>query len=228
MTPHYTYHVGEKFHEDGSVRTYPGATVICFASPDDAIYQAGEGLQADLLVQPYGGKFALLPPSSFHMTVFSLILDAKRIPSEWSDQMRLDSSLALMDSFFIKMTATVPPPAQLRMCMTWIGGRGLSFRLSPADEATYLALREYRQRLSQATGVRHPDFDTYEYHLTLAYQLQVLTPDEEAAFRAWRDAQGERLRCEIGVFATPAPMLTFFDDMFRFVPTDERASLSTR
>jgi hypothetical protein len=228
MTTHYTYHVGEKFHEDGSVRTYPGATVICFASPDDAICRAGERLQAELRAQPYGGKFALLPPSSFHMTVFSLLLDAKRTREEWSMRMPLDSPLAEMDAFFVLTVATVPPPRSFRMCTTFVGGHGLSFRLSPADEATYLALRAYRSLLSGATGVRHPDFETYEYHLTLAYQLQVLTPDEERAFRAWRDAQGDALRCELGVFETPPPVLTFFDDMFRFVPQEEYATLTTR
>jgi hypothetical protein len=162
------------------------------------------------------------------MTVFSLILDAKRTPEEWSARMALDAGLPEMDAFFVRMVETVTPPHQLRMCMTWIGGRGLSFRLSPADEATYLALRDYRNQLSETTGVCHPDFETYEYHLTLAYGLQVLTPDEESAFRQWRDAQGEALRCEIGVFETPAPVLTFFDDMFRFVRKEDYATLTTR
>jgi hypothetical protein len=228
MTPQYTHHVGEKFYADSSARAYPGVTIICFASLDDAIYKAGMRLQAGLLAQPFGTKFALLPPTSFHMTVFSLILDAKRIASEWSSQMPLDTPLTNMDRFFSETVATVIPPAGFRMCMTWIGGRGLSFRLSPADEATYLALRNYRAQVSEATGVRHPDYETYEYHLTLAYQLQVLSSEEEAAFRTWRDAQGEVMRGEIGVFQTPPPMLTFFDDMFRFVPKADYATLTTR
>jgi hypothetical protein len=228
MTDAFTYHVGEKFNEDGSVRPYPGVTIICFAQASDALYQAGVQVQAGLQQQPYGHKFALLPPPSFHMTVFSLILDAQRDPSYWSPSLPLDAPLAQADAFFEARVAAVPPPAGLRMCLTYIGGRGLSFRLSPADEHTYDALRAYRAHIAQATGVRHPDHDTYEFHLTLAYNLQVLTHEENQAFGRWRTAQGEALRCAVGIFAPLPPVLTFFDDMFRFVPWQERHTLVSR
>jgi hypothetical protein len=228
MTNTFTYHVGEKFNEDGSVRQYPGVTIICFAQPSDALYQAGVQVQEGLLQQPYGHKFALLPPSSFHMTVFSLILDAYREPAYWTPLLSLDAPLAEADAFFEERVATVPPPDKLRMCLTYIGGRGLSFRLSPADEHTYDALRAYRGQIAQATGVRYPDHDTYEFHLTLAYNLRVLTDEEAQAFGRWRAAQGEALRCAVGVFAPPPPVLTFFDDMFRFVPSHERHTLVSR
>jgi hypothetical protein len=227
-TPDYTFHVGEKFHADGSVRAFPGVTIISFATPDMPIYQAGERLQHALMQQPYGHKFALLPPSSFHMTVFSLVCYERRSSDEWTDQLPLDTPMEEADAFFLARATTVPAPQQLRMCMTFVGGWGMSFRLHPADEATYLALRGYRTAIARATGVRYPDHDTYEFHLSLAYILQYLTDDEYQAYANFRYEAGERLRAEIGVFTAPAPVLTFFDDMFRFVPADERHRLVTR
>lgn len=224
----YTHHVGEKFHEDGSVRQYPGSTVICFADPDSALYQAGITVQDALSAQPFGHKFALLPPSSFHMTVFSLILDARRVLPLWSVFLPVDTPLKQMDQFFIERVAAVDPPDNFRMCLTYIGGKGLSFRLSPADEGTYEALRDYRGRISEVTGVRYPDHDTYEFHLTLAYNLIVLTDDENRAFAEWKLKLGEALRCEVGVFDTGAPQLTFFDDMFAFLTIDQCHLLRSR
>lgn len=224
----YTYHVGEKFHADGSVRAYPGSTIICFADPESAIYQAGVSVQTALSEQAFGYKFALLPPSSFHMTVFSLILDAQRVLPLWSAFLPVDTPLAQMDDFFMERVATVVPPDNFRMCLTYIGGKGLSFRLSPADEDTYRALHDYRGRIAAATGVRYPDHDTYEFHLTLAYNLITLSDDENRAFAEWKLNLGEALRCDIGVFDTGTPQLTFFDDMFAFLTADQRHRLHSR
>lgn len=222
MTSAYTYHVGEKFHADGSAREYPGVTIICFADSASPIYQAGERLQAELQTLPYAHKFGLLPPSSFHMTVFSLICDHRRTPDQWSARLPLDAPLAEVDRFFIQALAPVTPPSGFRMVMTYLGGWGLSFRLSPADEGTYEALRAYREQVSEATGVRYPDHNTYEFHMTLAYQLIALDAEEKADYAARRLAWGEKLRCEIGVFETGVPVLTFFEDMFAFTPERQR------
>jgi hypothetical protein len=228
MTTAYTYHVGEKFNADGSPRPYPGSTIICFADPTSRIYQAGERLQAALLALPFAHKFGLLPPSSFHMTVFSLICDQRRTQAEWTAHLPLDAPLDAVDQYFIRALAPVVPPSSFRMVMTYLGGWGLSFRLSPADEATAVALQTYRNQASAASGVRYPDHDTYQFHLTLAYQLMALDEAEQAAYAEFRLHWGEALRGEIGVFETPAPVLTFFENMFAFVPASERLTLPSR
>lgn len=225
----YTSHVGEKFHEDGSVRAYPGVTVICFADSASAIYRAGERVQQALREEPYGHKFALLPPSSFHMTVFSLILDQNRTQAYWSSRLPLDTPLDEMDEFFRAAVASVPAPGKLRMCLTHLTSHGLLlFRLSPADDTTEMALHRYREALAEATGVRYPDHHTYRFHLTLAYQLMILDDAETEAFDQFRSEMGDQLRCEIGIFKPSAPMLTFFDDMFRFEPYERRNTLHSR
>ncbi|MBK8022074.1 MAG: DUF1868 domain-containing protein [Chloroflexi bacterium] len=228
MSESYTMHVGEKFNADGSTRPFPGVTIICFADPASAIYRAGEALQAELRALSYAHKFALLPPPSFHMTVFSLICDYRRIPEEWSSRLPLDAPLAQADQFFIDTVAQVPPPSNFRMLLTFLGGWGLSMRLTPADQDSYKSLRTYRQQIAAATGVRYPDHDTYEFHLSLAYKLITLTDDERRHYADLRRAWGDDLRCQIGVFDTGKPILTFFEDMFAFVPAEQRFSLPSR
>ncbi|MBL8130637.1 MAG: DUF1868 domain-containing protein [Anaerolineae bacterium] len=228
MSDQYTYHVGEKFNEDGSPRSYPGVTIICFPDPASSIYRAGEALQAELSALPFAHKFGLLPPSSFHMTVFSLICEPRRTPEEWSSRLPLDAPLSQVDQFFIDTVPLVPAPDNFRMVMTFLGGWGLSFRLSPADEETYTGLRNYRRDLSLATGVRYPDHDAYEFHLTLAYQIIHLNEDERRIYAELRRRRGDELRGEIGVVNTGKPVLTFFEDMTAFVAVEERLALPSR
>lgn len=226
--PEYTFHVGEKFNADGTPRSYPGSTVICFTPPDSPIYRIGAALQDELRARPYGHKFGFLPPSSFHMTVFSLICDQRRDPAEWSAALPIDAPLVETDRHFIETVTPIAPPPNFRMIMNFINGWGYSLVLSPADETTFFALRTYRNQLSRATGVRYPDHDTYVFHMTLAYVLIALTPDEALDYLAWRTARGDALRNQIGVFETGAPVLTFFEDMFAFVPVDQRHTLPSR
>jgi hypothetical protein len=228
MSAEYTFHVGEKFHPDGRPRSYPGSTVICPLDPASPIYRAGVELQAELAALPFGHKFALLPPASFHMTVFSLICDQQRVRELWSSRLPLDAPLEETDRFFIEAVTPVTPPPGLRMALTFIGGWGMSFRLCPADETTYFALKNYRELLSRATGVRYPDHDSYEFHITLAYSLQWLDEDEAAAYLDFRTRRGDHLRRQIDVVALEAPALTFFEDMFAFVPAAARFDLPSR
>lgn len=228
MTIEFTYHVGEKWNTDGSPRPYPGSTIICFADPASPIYQAGEMLQSELRALPFAHKFGLLPPSSFHMTVFSLICEPRRAQTEWTSHLPLSATIEELDQCFIKALAPVTPPSGFRMVMTYLGRWGLSFRLSPADQDTHIALQTYRNQVSDASGVRYPDHDTYQYHMTLAYQLIMLDKAEQAAYADFCYQWGEKLRCEIGVFETGTPVLTFFEDMFAFVPEEQRHLLPSR
>jgi len=225
----YTYHVGEKFHADGDVRTYPGNTVICFANPDDAPYQEAVRIQhrvKDLAIFP---KVVLMPPSSLHMTVMGLLLDAVRTPDYWTRHLPLTTPLAETDCYFIKQLATIPLPDNFRMRFGGFGNHNyLSFDLVPADEETHQAIWRLREAIAQASGVREPDFADYGFHMTLGYNLQTFTEAEQAEFDRFKVNINAELQDTFGIFNTGKPHLTFFDDMFRFATLSERHTLHTR
>lgn len=222
--------VGNKFYEDGTVRQFPGNTIICFADPQGQAYQEAEWVHHQLQQAPYAEKFALLPPSSFHMTVFELICDFVRETSNWSSQLSLDASLAETDQFFIEKIANVTLPSNFRMTFERLnlGETGLSLRLQPADDETAQALSQYRDNLAEATGLRFPDHDTYGFHLSLAYRILMLTDDEAQQLEHLAERINQRLNQTFGIFDTGQPSLTFFDDMFAFVPLDKRHTLKNR
>ena len=225
----YTYHIGEKFHADGDVRTYPGNTVICFANPDDVPYQEAVRIQQlvkDLAIFP---KVVLMPASSLHMTVMGLLLDATRQPEYWTSHLPPTTPLEETDCYFIQQLAHVTFPDNFRMKFGGFGNHNyLSFDLIPADEDTHQSIWELREEIAQATGVREPDFAEYGFHMTLGYNLQVFTEAEQAEFDAFKVRINAELTESFGIFNTGKPMLTFFDDMFRFAPIAERHTLHTR
>lgn len=222
--------VGNKFYEDGTVRQFPGNTVICFVDPQSAVYAHCDWMQEQLRSLPFAHKFTLLPMPSMHMTVFEFITDATRMPEKWSSHLALDASLEETDAYFIKTFAQVPPPNGFQMVFDKVrsGAVGISIRLRPANDESALRLKQYRDALAKTTGVRFPDHESYVFHISLAYHIQRQTDEEAAQFAALLADINEKMRDAFGVFQTGQPQLTFFDDMFEFVPTEKRHMLKSR
>jgi hypothetical protein len=227
-SPRYTHEVGRKFYPDGAPRIFAGNTTICFVDPDGPLGRAAQAFQ-QALAATFGPRFALLPPSSFHMTTMELLCDEIRTPERWSAQLPLDAPIAATDPFFIERVTPLPAPAGLTMRVTSIGHRhGMLLNLEPADAATGEALWAYREAVATATGVRFPDHASYWFHISLAYRIIELDAAEEAALAEFAATWLPRLRDVGAAIALPPPTLTFFDDMCRFVTVEERHTLRTR
>lgn len=222
--------VGQKFHQDGAVRTYPGNTIICFVDPDSAVYRLSVWVQDELRNHPILPKISLLPATSLHMTVFQLLVDEVRQPEKWSRFLPLTSPLAETDAFLLRTVPQVETPPRFRMRYKRLKTEdsGISIRLQPADVESRMAIQQYRDALAEATGVRFPDHDSYEFHISLAYHIQRRSPEEDAELSVFAARIDDKLHDTFGIFDTGTPTLTFFDDMFRFVPAAERHTLQSR
>ncbi len=218
----YTSEVGRKFYADGRPRTFAGNTIICFVPPDSHIFHLGEWVQTQIRELPYAHKFALLPPSSFHMTVMELLCDEVRLPANWTFRLPLDAPLAQTDQFFINAVADIPPPAAMRLRFRETARRSFAINLEPADRETDQVLRTYRDQVAEATGVRFADHDSYQFHISLAYRLIELTEEEEDDLTQTLAYVNRHLHENFGLFQPPAPQLTFFDDMFHFATSPAR------
>lgn len=215
--PHeYTSAVGQKFHADGTARTFPGNTIICFVPPNSATFQQVSQVQAILQTLPFAYKFSFLPPASFHMTVMELLCDQVRQAGYWSTELALDVPLDVADDFFAVHVPQVPPPTTIRMQFREISPASLVLYLDAADTETAVALQTYRDAISRATGVRFPNHDNYDYHISLAYRLINLTTAEEDHLAQQLKDLNQALSQEFGIFAPPPPQLTFFDNMWAF------------
>ena len=218
----YTSEVGRKFYADGRPRTFAGNTIICFVSPESHIFHLGEWVQTQIRELPYAHKFALLPPSSFHMTVMELLCDEVRLPASWTPWLPLDAPLAQTDQFFINALADMPPPAAMRLRFREVAPYNFAIYLEPADRETDQALRTYRDQVAEATGVRFADHDSYQFHISLAYRLIELTEEEEEGLTQTLAHLSRHLHDDFGIFQPPAPQLAFFEDMFHFAMSPAR------
>jgi hypothetical protein len=227
--PRYTREVGRKFYPDGTPRRFPGNTIICFVEPDSPLGTLAQAFQHALGAAPLGHKFALLPPPSFHMTVMELLCDEVRTPERWSPLLPLDAPLAATDAFFLERVPRITAPSDRTVRVTGIGHpNNLWLSLEPADEATAVALRAYRNAVAEATQVRFPDHERYRFHLSLAYRLIELEADEEEALAALVHTWQPQLRAAGASIALPPPVLTGFDDMVRFTPLTQAEALASR
>lgn len=229
MTDIFTSEVGRKFHPDGAPRRFAGNTVICMVDPASPQFRVACQLQDRLGAQPFGRKFSLLPADSLHMTVIELLLDDVRVPEKWSRRLPLDASLSHTDHFFLQAVPPVPAPPPFRMRYQRVNyRRNIGIYLEPADAPSATAVRGYRDAISAATGVRFPDHDTYQFHISLAYRLIELDPAEDAALAQLFTEGDAEARAGFGLFEPGPPQLSFFDDMFRFVPASDRRTLLSR
>lgn len=215
----YTKAVGTKFHPDGTFRHFPGNTVISMCTDVEPLFSELVWAQEQFKALPFADRFAFLPPSSFHMTVFELLCDQVREPEYWSALVPRDAHITEADRILYEAWRKVEPPASIDMEFVRIGlGLGLTLNLRPKDEHVAAMLKEYRDALSRATGIRFPNHDTYRFHIGLAYNLRRLEPEQQDVFEATRRAVDEGLLERVRYFTLPAPQFVKFHDMSAFYP----------
>ena len=205
-----------KFDRRGNARPFPGSTIVCDVAPDSALGRCAERISAFLDRSAARDKWAILPPSSWHMTVIQLVTDQMRDPGAWSTQLPLDCPLEQADRHMATALAGLDPPSHLRMrCDRLRVGNGVNISLEPATPDVASALENYRDAVASATGVRRPDHDTYVFHMGLAYRLDALTAAEADNLEALT-ATAANILATSQLTTLGTPYLAFFDDMLAF------------
>ena len=218
MNTRHTPTVGRKFDADGTVLRFRGNSIVSTVGPELRPYFLLEAVQERLRTSPIADRFALLPPSSFHMTVFDLVCELVREPQEWSLRVPLEAELEEADRVFADALRTVPTPGPLNMRLERVhpGTVTCHVRVGPADLPTARALRDYRDAVAEATGVRRIHHDRYGFHISLAYLLRVLDEEEHRTYQRLTEEVTTEIAGEFGTLRLPEPELVFFDDMCEF------------
>ncbi len=229
MTETYSKHVGEKFNEDGSVKRYSGNTIICFLAEEQPAYQASLWAQEQLKALNFAHKYAFLPPSSFHMTVMGLVLEEQRSAEYWSDYLDLTTPLSETDAFFTTQLAKLEPPKEI--AMRYHNNHvnlHPSLRLEPKDKVSNKLLGDYRNHVSELTGVHEPNHDSYAFHISICYPIIDLTIAEQSYLQEVLNDMHEHLKSTLEPFSLSSPELCFFDDMFAFFTQEDKHLLGLR
>lgn len=218
--------VGSKFYPNGKVKSYPGNTIVCHLPQ-----QGGDSAFFNGLLEIYRNapdfsffrKATLLPPSSYHMTVFEGVTEASRNkPDQWPWEVQTTASLDDCSKVLserlsrFRMESDMPLRMQVDMDAPVPKGSAIVIPLKAIDQAEENRLRDLRRRLSAATGIRIREPDTYAFHTSLAYWIKPLTADEEALYEKTHSAWRVALYKVSPVISLGPPEFCLFQDMFAF------------
>lgn len=209
--------VGQKFNPDGSVRFFPGNTIICLLDHSTEVFRRIKKEKDSLAVSPVKDCITVLPDESIHMTAIEGVCDNVRKKEFWTDRFSTETPLAVIDDFFEEQWKKVPPldEVKMRFDQLWLDS-GICVGLYPASYEDDRRIRDWRDEVSLLTGLRFPGHDRYRFHISLAYGIKMPSPDESDYLEDLKARFDCMCRKDVFEFSIPEPSLTFFDDMFFF------------
>ena len=212
--------VGSKFFPDGQVRAYPGNTVLCHVAGIPPLIERLDKLYGRLLDAEVAQIYTLLPPSSWHMTVFDGVCDGNRNGERWPGDLDREAPLLeINQTFEARLKAGRFGPGlsfamrvrRLRPLMNVI-----AIELEPADEGEERAVRALRQRLATTLSFDRSAPDTYTFHITLAYFLRFPDASEKARLESLMTDEIQDMAKSLDPFRVGPPEFCHFNDMFAF------------
>ena len=214
--------VPEKFSASGEIQIFRGNTIIAHLPPRCPLIPPLCFLYAYITKHPFNSKFALLPPSSWHMTVIEGVTDAYR-HSEDSPQGMNDWTVEEYTSHITSKLkalgadlhrAGLAPPYHMKLMGCQDIENGISLRVEPATAYENCRIRRLRDKIAaEAFGFRHPSHDVYEFHVSVAYLLQKMEDKEKANLKTELEEQIMGLAVE---FELGSPEFCLFDNMYAF------------
>ncbi|MCS3401377.1 MULTISPECIES: DUF1868 domain-containing protein [Pantoea] len=221
----YAPDVGRKFSPSGCPLPFAGNTFL------GHLEQQGEGFDtfdnilniSRLLPETlFFRKLALVPSSSYHVTLFGGVNEWDRRSGLWPVGISRELSLESLNKQFLEKLKSRQPSFSAPWEFTVDSGAplpgeadNLFIPLKPADEATHDRLQKIRNELSEVTGIRRDDHDDYQYHITLGYLTAVLDEVELIEYRAknreWREmiAKAGNITIQEFEFCTLRDMYSF-------------------
>jgi hypothetical protein len=215
-----TKNIWRKFNEDGSVRFFPGNTIISKVHEDSQIYPIIKRISEQFQSALGAEKYAFLPFESFHMTILQGVCDEDRKAELWSKYLPLDEPLAKVDDFFEEKFKTVQPLPKTEMIFNYIDISNdiILVRLLPNTKKDAQNLQIYRDGISEALGLKFPDHDSYGFHISVGYQLWKITENEMESITKTCKNLEEKFSDKPG-FTLKQPEMTYFNNMFYFSST---------
>lgn len=206
-----------KFNDDGSVKEYPGTTIISKIRCDAPEHVILTRVQDDFRALPISSKYGFLPSSSFHMTVAELLNDKSRQPGIWSKHLPLDLPFSEVLPFLRSKWPEIVKPRKISMVMNTLShGDVLCLSLRPADGETMDELKDFRNAVAEKLGVKKPGHETYGFHITLAYRLFDLTDGEQNLIATTVNRLNKEYAIAEKRIEFAEPELCFYKDMSRF------------
>ena len=216
--------VGRKFKADGSVSRFGGNTFVGHVQQQGRDYDQFDGLldiYREFPAHGFASKIALTPPNSYHVTVFGGLNDEDQGTPRWPRALPPGMSVDAVTQQWLRGLQARPRLAEPRFEFAYGTAVTMSdgaphVPLLPANDATARRLKAVRDALSEFTGIRDKNHDSYQYHLTVGYIHQLLTEPEAQSLRTATDDWVARLSARSATLVIPAFHFCSFRDMYAF------------
>lgn len=210
-----------KFNPDGTVAHWPGNTIICHIDKRSVPYLALLDTHVALMRSGVTQRLAILPPASYHMTVFEGIAYPQRhqyYPAGLAPDAGMDACNTYMLDKLRDFDLDCALPLRVRPLPLDRQTNRSAIWLEPADSAENRKLRGLRDRLATQLQLKAPNHDTYRFHISLNYITSPMSDAERAQLDRVRTAMLGDFIARAPTIELGRPELTFFDDMFEFRP----------
>jgi len=213
-----------KFRPDGTVKPFAGNTVICHV-PQQCQFRDGTVALRDMLARStFAHKLGILPPESYHMTIYPGANDQDRQLSSWPGGVPFDATIEQCSASIKARMETArfagPFPLRVRVDVprTLNYGRASTLRMIGADAASEHALRTLRDQIAAVYKFRAPEHENYGFHITVAYTMADLSKAEMAEYRTLLQKAVDQIVAATPVLELGLPEYCTFKDMYRFDP----------
>lgn len=212
--------IGTKYHQDGSIRRFPGNTVVADVTPDCITYPIVTQVRDMIKNSPLEKYYAFLPNDSFHMTLFNGLNDQQRDETRWPPAFPKDATMEQADDFFTNAINAVKLPKNPRMKFREVSitDSTIKLLLDPADEEQNKILRAFRDRAAENIGLFISNHKNYNFHISLAYTY-IIPEGEDATLLPKIKAEIDAILKKAPAFEIGEPYIAYFDDMNAFSPT---------
>ena len=207
-------HLGTRYDTAGNFLPEPGNTVVSHlvkGSPSEAVAIEVRGR---MRAMPDADRLAFTPISSLHMTLFQGIIEYRRRLPYWPQDVPLDTSIDDMTSLYLERLKGFAGLAPFNIKVLEVVPTGLT--VAGATEEDRRVMSAWRDALAVPFGYRHPDHDTYVFHITFAYQMQRLADDRVTAWQDFFDGSLALFERQAPVIEIKPPAFCSFNDMNHF------------
>ncbi|KAF8208717.1 RNA ligase/cyclic nucleotide phosphodiesterase [Mycena galopus ATCC 62051] len=214
--PKYPTGIPNKFDPEGNVQRFKGNTIIAHLSPTSELYTSFLALHEKLKNSHLNHLYVLLPPSSWHATIFEGVCDKIRKPGRWPADLS-NATIEKCNSLYERRLSSFEIESESRYHFTVtkfkpLNKSGIGMHLEPSAEDEP-RLRQLRDRLSKLLGIRAKDHKTYAFHLSVAYLLRYLTEEQEQQLSELLTDHFEGMPKELEL---GPPEFCTFEDIFTF------------
>lgn len=204
-------HLGTRYDRSGTFLPEPGNTVVCHVVPGSQSEQALEDAMARYRAMPDAAGLAFTPVESYHMTLFQGVIEGRREHPYWPRDVARDIPIPEMTVLLAERLRAFAggPDFQVEA----IAALPTGLIVDGVTAADRHAMAAWRNELAEAFGYRHPDHDSYQFHITMAYVIDWI---EDAMLPDWQTMLNEVLadiRRRAPVIELRAPAFCSFADM---------------